>query len=175
MADTIQKSELMEFLETIGKIQGMNHMGAREQDGSKMDRGLVSDSDVIPRNVHGGQMVDGFNFAVDGDQLVIKYQGLTNLDDFNSKNGKYEEYIIGIMKKNANWIKAKYKDFTGKSIILKDMPKSIPVVRFEYRNAHQAMVYGAIRFEIANFPGKKVDNMDEEFSFEESLRAFRNL
>lgn len=174
MADTVEKSEIKQFLETIGKIKGMNYMGARDKDGKKLDRGLVSDQEVIPRTEFGAPMMDGFNFDMAGDVLNIKYQGISSIKTFN-KSDDYEKEIIDIMEANVKWIKKTFKEECGKTLNLKKIEKSEPIVRFEPRNSHQSMAYGAMKYEILNLPGKKVATQDESFDFEESLKKFRGL
>jgi hypothetical protein len=156
-----RNSERLEVLEALSTIASMNFYGYKDTWGNNIDRGLRSDKGDLPKGYNGKQQIDGSNFQIISDVMILKYHSDATTNEVHSAGkGKYEEKIKDTMNANADFIKEQFRQITGKTLKLEQLGE--PHIEFVYMNRRRSWVEANMRFRIGNLAIDKDNEMTGE-------------
>ncbi len=164
--DKMSKEDVYGILSTLGEIKGMTHFSHYTSSDDKKKTGLQMDKEK--RTDHQGwELIDGFNFNVAGNILILRYHAQEDLEFVNSfeKIDQYHDHVVDIMNDNMKFIKDKFKEISDKELRLKLLGE--PKVELTYYNRNRSWVTGYMRFKISNLTDEDLeqeeDNPDKRF------------
>jgi hypothetical protein len=162
-------STVEEIARGLSQVLADSYDGAQDEDGNPLDGGLkrgVFDAKLTDKRVN-----DGYGLSLNGNVLVVNYQGEVSLKEIQDKN--FESDVGQTLADVLKFIKKHFKTVTGNT--LKCKPVGEINISVQSTSRVHTWVEAQMRYEIQGMDGIDMKNPTGEELCDQSIKDWLSL